>query len=320
MAEGYLQLGDFTFQDLELPEVIKRGGRQSVTIQKLVGGARVVDAMGRDDDPLTWEGIFMGGSAYDRAAYIDSLRIAGQQLTLAWNNNNYTVVISAYTYESRFNDLFIPYSITCEVVSDNVTASTPGLVPNVDDQMDLDNSSMLSLSGDIGDSTLSSLALTLNSAIGAVSTFANAGPSTIASVTAPLSAVNSRLVALMTANQAIANGSASFGGVLPGVPIAQNVSAIDAQVDAFQQMGLIAQMQGVCGRIAQNCTSVGTNTQTVTVGGGNLMSMASSYYGDATAWDAIANANGMTDPQIQGIQQIVVPMKPTNNGGLLGVS
>lgn len=318
MPDAYLQLGDFEFQGLELPEVIKRGGKQAVIVQKLVGGARTIDAMGRDDDPLSWEGIFMGAAAYDRASYLDSLRIAGQQLVLAWNNNNYTVLISEYVYESRLDDLYIPYRITCEVVSDNVTPSIPGVAPSVDDQMAADSATASNLATGIGDSALSSLTSALNSAVGAVGTFANATQATIQSVMQPLAAVSNQVGVLMNAAQSLTGGVTSLGGVVPGTPIAANVAALTGQIGAFQQVGMLSQMAGVIGRMAQNVTGSGTNTTTMTVGGGSLMSIASTQYGDATGWTAIAAANGMTDPQIQGIRQIVVPIRSGTSGGLLG--
>lgn len=44
-----LTLGPVLFQDFEVPEKISVGGEHSLVVHKLVGRARVVDAMGRDD-------------------------------------------------------------------------------------------------------------------------------------------------------------------------------------------------------------------------------------------------------------------------------
>ena len=58
--------------------------------------------------------------------------------------------------------------------------------------------------------------------------------------------------------------------------------------------------------------------QTVTVSGGNLYQIALQQYGDATQWWRIAQANGLTDPNIIGIVTISIPsMTATDTGGIL---
>lgn len=57
--------------------------------------------------------------------------------------------------------------------------------------------------------------------------------------------------------------------------------------------------------------------QTVTVVGGNLYAMAAQYLGDATQWIRIAQQNGLTDPQIQGIATLTIPdVNPLATGGV----
>lgn len=317
MADTTVQLGDLVFTGLEVPESIPWGGDQALVVQRLVGGARVIDAMGRDDMPLTWSGIFLGAAAFDRAQYVNSQRVAGQALTLSWGGLNFTVVVRTFRADYRLA-VHIPYEITCEVVTDNVTATTPGIVPNVDDQMDSDMTTSLGLGQGIGDSTLNGLLGTLNTAISGVSTFANASQSVIASVLTPIAAVQGQVQTLLAAAINTAQNVASVGGVLPGSPILQNVNSLASQVTAYQQQPLLLNLQSVMGRMAANASSVGTNSRSVVVGGGNLFNLASKQYGDPTSWTAIAKANGLTDPQLSGIQTIIVPMQPDNAGGFLG--
>ena len=59
----------------------------------------------------------------------------------------------------------------------------------------------------------------------------------------------------------------------------------------------------------------------MTIGGGNLMRIASQVYGDATQWNRIAALNGLWDPQITGTITLKIP-PPDNaagNGGILGI-
>lgn len=51
--------------------------------------------------------------------------------------------------------------------------------------------------------------------------------------------------------------------------------------------------------------------------GGNLMQLAANVYGDAKAWTGIAKANKITDPVVQGVQTLNVPVRPDNAGGVL---
>ncbi|KAA0685997.1 LysM peptidoglycan-binding domain-containing protein [Neorhizobium sp. P12A] len=64
--------------------------------------------------------------------------------------------------------------------------------------------------------------------------------------------------------------------------------------------------------------TVATN-RVVTVAGGDLFTLAAKYLGDATKWYQIAQANGLTDPMIVGLQTLVIPQSTTaSNGGILG--
>ncbi len=58
-------------------------------------------------------------------------------------------------------------------------------------------------------------------------------------------------------------------------------------------------------------------TQTVTVTGGDLFHVAALYLGDATQWWRIAQANSLTDPQLQGLVTLTIPdIDPSQTGGL----
>ena len=64
--------------------------------------------------------------------------------------------------------------------------------------------------------------------------------------------------------------------------------------------------------------AVETN-RVVSVAGGNLFQLAAQYLGDATKWYQIANANGMTDPILTGVQTLTIPQSSiASNGGILG--
>jgi hypothetical protein len=113
-----LTLGGIAFSGFEIPEKINFGGRQNLVTHKLVGGKRIIDAMGRDDDDIAWAGRFRGSNAKIRAQALDGLRISGAPQTLGWDGFSYSVIIKEFKadYTQSYE---IPYTVTCEVVQDN---------------------------------------------------------------------------------------------------------------------------------------------------------------------------------------------------------
>ena len=115
-------LGPVAFQDFEVPERISIGGRQQLAVHNLPGGGRVVDAMGPDEAPIEWSGVFSGASAAERVRYLELLRRAGDTLALSWDGWRYSVVIEQFTAEVS-NPWWIPYEIRLCVIPDQSTTS-----------------------------------------------------------------------------------------------------------------------------------------------------------------------------------------------------
>src|ERR1700726_708727 len=123
-ASGAVTLGPVTFLGQEVPERISIGGAQALRVYKYPGGQRTIDAMGRDDAPLAWSGIMIGPYAEQRMLLLDSLRVAGQPLTLAFGTMTYTVVIETFTgHYLRTNHCV--YEIGCVVQQDNSARFAP---------------------------------------------------------------------------------------------------------------------------------------------------------------------------------------------------
>ncbi len=118
---GYLLLGPVAFQDFELPERIVWGGEQRLAVHCLPGGARVIDALGRDDAPITWSGIFAGADAAIRARLVDLLRAQGSVWPLIWDSFFYSVVIGRFEADYTKSN-WIPYRISCTVLRDEAEA------------------------------------------------------------------------------------------------------------------------------------------------------------------------------------------------------
>jgi hypothetical protein len=127
MSDTVLLLGPVVFQEFEIPPCINFGGRHRLALHRLPGGARIIDALGRDDAQITFSGIFSGSNATLRARSLDELRAIGLTLPLTWDVFFYTVLISEFHAEYR-NSWWIPYQITCTVLSDEASALVQPLV------------------------------------------------------------------------------------------------------------------------------------------------------------------------------------------------
>lgn len=306
--------GDFAFSGYEVPEKIPFGGEQQLVEHELVGGTRVVDAMGRRDAPLEWSGIFIGSEALLRARTLDAMRVDGLPLGLTWSELAYTVVIKSLRadFERRYQ---IPYTISCTVVRDR-TSPHAGWQASVDDTIRGDMATAAALGTQVGDSKLTGLLGTLSGAIGSVSSFAKATQTTINSVLGPVGAVTAQVHTLIASSANTIANVATVGGILPNNPIAQQAARLTGQVTAMTQLPMLYQLQSVVGRIGSNVSNVGAPSQQVVTAGGNLFKLAATSYGDASEWTGIARANGMVDPQLSGVNTIKIPALPEGAKGV----
>lgn len=312
-----LNLGQFQFAGLEIPPSLKFGGSQDLAVHKLIGGTRVIDAMGRSDHALEWSGIFMGATAVDRARFLDTLRVQGLPQALTWAQFSYQVIV--HEFEADYQRYFqVPYRISCEVIADLANPVTNIAAAAIDQAITDDLNVSTGLGSTIGDSTLSGLIATLNTAISTVSSFAHAAQSTINNVLQPLAAVQARVQLLIAATGNLIGNVTTFGGVLPATPVSQAAASLMGQLANVTQMGALIQLRNVTGRMGSNFAATKTSQNTVATAGGNLFAIAQKQYGDPMAWTGIAKANGLTDPFIQGTAVLNIPAQPDNQGGLLG--
>lgn len=111
-----LILGGFIFTDYAIPEHVKLGGEHTFVTHRLIGGERVVDAMGPDDDDIRWTGRFQGSDAVSKAMLLDSFRRQGVQLPLIVDSQYYLVGVQKFdwNYERSYQ---VTYKIDCLVVA-----------------------------------------------------------------------------------------------------------------------------------------------------------------------------------------------------------
>lgn len=197
-----VSLGNFIMKGFEVPDGAPWGGAQALTIHKLVGGARVIDAMGPDDIAIKFKGVFLSADADTRALQVDKMRKAGLPVAWFFANHITTVVIRSFHPVFKRPD-HCTYDIELEVVRDLTQPSTnPPISPSV--------------------SFLSSLLSMLNTATALVSSLLSIAAMTFATVDAAFSSVSTSI----TVAESFSNAAAL------GVPsaIAQQQAAIAAMI------------------------------------------------------------------------------------------
>lgn len=320
----FLTLGPITFANYEIPPSINFGGQQALSTKKLVGGERIIDSMGRDDDEITWSGRFRGSTGLFRARYLDNLRVQGMQMPLFYSQFNYTVVIKSFKASfERFYE--IPYTITVEVLIDNTKPLSTLFPVSYNDAVENMLIESQDLAAIILDPSVSSATVILAQTLNAIPDISNASANELASVGQSIGNVG-----VATENVIESTTNAIFGAV--GGLTAMKVPEIKSQASALPNDELAAAlaqlsncyiMQNLMINMQANLDliSQGANGVTITVNGANLFQLAAKYYADATLWTTIARANNLVDTIIEPgvIRTLVIPANTTDTGGILQI-
>jgi hypothetical protein len=313
-----LTLGDFVFADTEIPEHIAVKTKQKTVVHKFVGGARQVDVLGADHEPLEWSGIFVGSNALVRAVTLKGMCDAGLPLSLSWSEFFYQVTIESFEADYE-RDYQIPYKLSLTVVQDMTNPPGDFGGSSMDEIIDGDMSTATSLSSAIGNSGLSGVMSTLSSAVSSVSSFATAVKSEINSVLTPLAQARSYVKTLIASTENTIQSVTTLGGILPNNPAAQNASRLFTQINAMTNQTNLVQLDSVLGRMGVNIGQIGSGVKSVNVGSGTLFDLASKFYGKVSGWTALQTANPQLkgDPNINGNQTIVIPPYAGDSGGVI---
>lgn len=196
MTDTIITLGGFEFRDLEVPDKINFGGDHKLVVHELVGGQRVIDAMGRNDTNIEWEGLITGPDAIDRALTLEGFRTSGQTVTLTWFSLSYNVVVETFVANTE-KYYQVSYKIGCKTISSGLDPFGLFSLLGFDQSILSDFTLANNIAGSLGIPSITSSMSGLNTALGNVSTFNGATPQTIASVMGPLNgslgSVNSQI-------------------------------------------------------------------------------------------------------------------------------
>lgn len=119
-----LIIGNLVLQGHEVPGRISIGGAQAVTMHKMPGGGRIIDAMGADSGAISWRGIFTGPNAAQRARILDIMRKAGAACVLSFGDYTFNVIIVHFEYDYQDRGAVVTYRLKSEIVPDPTSLAT----------------------------------------------------------------------------------------------------------------------------------------------------------------------------------------------------
>lgn len=246
MLDVALLLGPVEFRSLEIPSQINFGGAQRLAVHQLLGGQRVIDALGRNDGEILFNGTFSGTDASLRARLVDELRSAGNPLPLVWDVFFFTVLIAQFEAEYQ-NPGWVPYRIRCTVLRDEASAAANAVLSLAASAL-ADATAATGLAGAAG--------LDLTSALTAVT----APGATVRGTAAYVSAQS----ATGTATASLRQGIASSGAALDQPPVVgaqtadQGIFNLTTAVGAAQQVASLTAAYGYLGRVSTNLANAST--------------------------------------------------------------
>lgn len=125
MADTKIFLGEFEFTGFEVPEKINLwSGEQRTAKSIALGGVRNIMSLGRNDDDISFSGLFFGSTAYDRVKYLHTMRIAGNPLEFTIWDQSYRVILKRVEFSIERRNK-IPYTITLEIIEELSNPTTP---------------------------------------------------------------------------------------------------------------------------------------------------------------------------------------------------
>ena len=252
---------------------------------------------------------------------------------LTWDNRRMLVVISAYRSD-YIKAYEIGYSITFSVVRneadfvDAVPAVTPVQQLKIDSQQLNNMAACAGIASISGYATsifagiktveaaaqpiakgLQSITSTVGQAANCAASIGNQVTATVSAVAAPIAQLLANTQRLISNTESAIINAATFGGIVPGNPLAATVGTYISQLNSAVQLPAIYEIQSVAQRMQKNLQLAAnpSSYKTVTVGGGSLYDVAAQQYGDGTRWNEIAAANNLSDPMITGITTLVIP-------------
>lgn len=247
---GAVTLGPFTFNDTEVPEKLAYGSQQVLAVQKMLGGARVVNTLGQDAGDIKWSGTMRGPDQAQRVNTLVQMASSGQIFPLAWADEYQQVVIRSFQPQAQA--FFTSYTITCCVVPPPLSAGTgsPDLLTSLaGDAMQAvglspaDLPAMGSALGQVQDAVLAASVLVPGSS--AFASVVNATGAAQAALTGVQATANGNLLGVV-------NAGATGAGLLGATSATSAINRMGGVVQAAGDLGAATQALGYINRMSKN--------------------------------------------------------------------
>ena len=298
-----------TFPDLAQPNALEMANTQQLAVHDLIGGGRVIEALGRRMTPVSWEGVFLGvPMAFETGLALQALASSGGSALLTWERFRFRGLISALSLscESTFR---ISYKVTF-MPSDDLSEplSAQGQIPSLGGIASA-LQAVQTLATSLGDLQLEAQLERAVQSLAQMSSLTGASQGQILTILQPANLALARTAVLLAASDA---------GLDPVSPLAGIAELQQRTAAALQSATLVSVRSGLSQVIAQlgDLTSGGA---VLTVAGGDLMQIAAQTYGSALDWTTLAQANGLTDPSLTGVNSLVIPALSSGSDGVLQV-
>ncbi len=263
---------------LEIPgRLSSLGGMQKHAIHMFPGGFKTVQALGAFPHELEWGGILMTGNASARSFQIDTWRRNGQTAYLTLGPWLWKGLVTSYVADFM-NQNYIRYQMSYEPTID-LTASVP--------------------SSSFAGSSMNALLQQVN-AQGAASALSQASLQAL---------VEFSSVVTPFVQQYGVSGPLTTSELLSITDAqASAVAALDSDQNSTNLTTALAagNMLDVVDTIVAGLSTQETQTS-LTLINPNLATLAAQYLGDASRWTDIANLNGLSDIEPNGLFTLQIP-------------
>ena len=317
-------LGSFVFERTEIPGHLPFAGRQMIAVHNLIGGGRTVDALGPIDRDLEWRGLFLGAKAMSRAKKLNAARLAGKPLYLLMGNVSWKVVIADFEPDYAYVNN-VPYRIRLIALSE--TWNNPPAAVATTSKLSAFKKFLAEAAslGQAISNTVASIVSSVQSVTNTIASIDGAASSAISSLTNGLEQITNTVDGLKSSIENGLQNITTLGGVLPNNPAAAMVSSISNQANLAAQSYQADNLSAITINSGTTLETTGevlaplviptltgtaplSSTVRVIVGQNtDLGTLALQYYGDATQWPQIANANGLLSPIVPSTMEIVIP-------------
>lgn len=256
LAGPGITIGGIGLSDMEVPEKLTWGGQQQLAVHRLIGGQRVIDAMGPDDRTLDWSGLLRGSNAVARARQLDALRTSGQQQTLVWADFNYAVVVQNFEADYTKQGYRVPYRISCAIVPSPPSPPQPTAMQAI--TADIGNAIGVPNLPDTVSSVMAAAQTTIQyaSAAAAVVGAVTGGSSAFVAISGALGSATGALDAAGAVSSAALSGmsalTAAGGNIIGGTDALSGIAALTAAGSATQTEAAVNTASGYIDRASDN--------------------------------------------------------------------